>query len=126
MESRKSVNLQENLDGLPAERRYEADAGAAELIAEKMSLRDLRKAMGKSQEAVAAKLGTTQQNISRTEQRPDLMLSTLNSYLKTLSGRLRLVAEFEGRAPVTLLGIAALEETGQPAERRVFRSERKK
>jgi hypothetical protein len=122
MESRMSVNLQEMLNRLPAERRHKIEARATELIAEEMSLRDLRKAMGKTQVAVAEKLGLKQENISRIEQRADLLLSTLDGYLGALGGRLCLVAEFEGRAPVKLAGFGALNETQQPARRRASRS----
>ena len=119
-----TMNLQEMLGRLPAERRQKVEARAAELIAEEMSLRDLRKAMGKTQVAVAEKLGLKQENISRVEQRADLLLSTLDGYLKALGGRLHLVAEFEGRAPVTLSGFAALEEAQQPIKGRASRSQK--
>ena len=65
-----------------------------------MSLRDLRKALGKTQVTMADRLGIKQENVSRIEQRSDMLLSTLNSYLRSMGGRLRLVAEFEGRPPV--------------------------
>ncbi|MGH7213115.1 MAG: helix-turn-helix domain-containing protein [Acetobacteraceae bacterium] len=105
------VKLNQMLDDLPAERRAKVEARAATLIAEEMSLRDLRRAMGKTQVAVAKKLGLKQENVSRVEQRADVLLSTLDSYLKALGGRLRLVAEFKGRAPVTLAGFGAIKET---------------
>ncbi|MBW4093752.1 MAG: helix-turn-helix transcriptional regulator [Proteobacteria bacterium] len=107
------VKLEEMLDRLPAERRRRVEARAATLIAEEMSLRDLRKAMGKTQVAVAKKLGLRQENVSRVEQRADVLLSTLDGYLKALGGRLRLVAEFKDRAPVALSGFGAIQETGQ-------------
>jgi transcriptional regulator with XRE-family HTH domain len=103
------VKLDEMLDRLPAERREKVETRAAGLIAEEMSLRDLRKALGKTQVAVAKKLGLKQENVSRVEQRADVLLSTLDGYLKALGGRLRLVAEFKGRAPVTLAGFEAIK-----------------
>lgn len=114
------VRLEELLDRLPAARRQKVDARAAELIAEEMSLRDLRKALGKTQAAVAKQLGLKQENVSRVEQRADILLSTLDGYLKALGGRLRLVAEFNDRPAVTLAGFGAITnaETGKSAPAR--------
>lgn len=109
MESRMGVKLEEMLDRLPPARRQKVEARAAELIAEEMSLRDLRKALGKTQVAVAKKLGLKQENVSRVEQRADVLLSTLDGYLQALGGRLRLVAEFKNRAPVTLAGFGTIK-----------------
>ncbi len=93
---------------LPEDRQAQVRARGQELIAEEMSLRDLRKAMGKTQLALAKKLHLKQQAISRAKQRTDMLLSTLDHYLHGLGGRLRLVAEFEGRALVTLAGLSAI------------------
>ena len=51
-----------------------------------MSLRDLRKAMGKTQVALAKRLHVKQETISRAEQRTDMLLSTLDHYLQGLGG----------------------------------------
>jgi hypothetical protein len=51
------VKLNDMLSRLPNHRRAKVEARAAELIAEEMSLRDLRKALGKTQVAIAKKLG---------------------------------------------------------------------
>ena len=73
--------LGERLDGLAPERRRRVEERARALIAEEMSLRDLRKAREQTQASVAAKLGINQENVSRLEQRSDLMLSTLSNYV---------------------------------------------
>ena len=46
-----------------------------------------------------------------------MLLSTLDSYMRASGGRLRLVAEFEGRPTVTLteLGLAGLGDPGAEA-----------
>ncbi len=93
---------------LPAEERCAVQTRAAQLIAEEMSLRDLRKALGETQVSVARQLGIKQENVSRIEQRSDMLLSTLNHYLSSMGGRLRLIAEFEGRPSVELVGLADL------------------
>ncbi|MGH7156284.1 MAG: helix-turn-helix domain-containing protein [Acetobacteraceae bacterium] len=115
------VTLEEMLGPLPAQRRERVEARAAELIAEEMSIRDLRKALGKTQAAAARKLGG---NVSRMEQRADVLLSTLDSCLKALGGRLRLVAEFKNRPPVTLAGFAALKGTDPDKTGRAAKSDR--
>jgi transcriptional regulator with XRE-family HTH domain len=85
----------------PAERR-KVEHRAAELIAEEMSLRDLRKARKLTQARVAKTLGITQDSVSRLEKRSDLLLSTLRKTIKAMGGELRTVAEFPDRAPVLL------------------------
>lgn len=114
------VSLTEMLNQMPADRRQAVEARTQELVAEEMTLRDLRKAMGQTQVELAAKLGLKQENISRVEQRTDMLLSTLDGYLRALGGRLRLVAEFEGRPTVTLTevklaGLRGLEPKATPA-----------
>ena len=104
--ARRGIPWEEVLAQLPAGRQAAIRARADELIVEEMTLRDLRKAMGKTQVALAKKLRIKQEAISRAEQRTDMLLSTLDHYLHGLGGRLRLVAEFDGRAPVTLAGLA--------------------
>jgi transcriptional regulator with XRE-family HTH domain len=114
-----AVKLDAMMERLPPDRRKKVEARAADLIAEEMSLRDLRKAMGKTQVAVAKKLGMKQENVSRIEQRADLLLSTLDRYLKSLGGNLRLVAEFKGRGAVTLTGFGKIQDpTPNTAARR--------
>lgn len=76
----------------------------AELEAEEMTMRDLRKAMHLTQKAVAKKLKINQDNVSRLEARSDVLLSTLQNYVHSLGGELRLTAEFPDRPPVVLTG----------------------
>ena len=69
--------LKERMDKLPTARRRKVEERANALIAEEMSLRDLRKARQKTQERVAQELGINQENVSRIEKRADLLISTL-------------------------------------------------
>jgi transcriptional regulator with XRE-family HTH domain len=91
--------LTEKLQTLTGERRNRIEKRAAELIDEELSLRDLRKALDRTQVEVAKKMGVGQDTISRYEQRADMMLSTLERYVNAMGGRLRLVAEFPDRKP---------------------------
>jgi transcriptional regulator with XRE-family HTH domain len=94
------------------------EARGAELIAEEMSLRDLRKAHELTQTRMAEALGMGQDGISRIEQRSDLLLSTLRSYVEAMGGQLRLIAEFPDRPPVHLAGISTAGETVASSARR--------
>jgi DNA-binding XRE family transcriptional regulator len=100
------VPLKDFMARFSAEERERIEARTQELVAEEMSLRALRKAMGKTQAAMADKLGLKQENVSRVEKRTDMLLSTLDGYLRALGGRLHLVAEFKDRPPVRLSGLA--------------------
>ncbi len=94
------VNVNEIIRKLsPAERKRVEDR-AAELIAEEMSLRGLRKARKLTQANIAKTLGTTQDSVSRLEQRSDLLLSTLRKTVKAMGGNVRIIAEFPNRAPI--------------------------
>ena len=79
--------LNEVMAGLPKARRRAVEKRADELIAEELSLRDLRKALQLTQTDVAATLGKGQDEVSRIEQREDLLLSTLQGYVCTFKGR---------------------------------------
>ncbi len=50
---------------------------------------------------MAELLQVDQGNISRLEQRTDLMISTLQKYIAAMGGDLKLVIEFPNRPPVT-------------------------
>src|SRR5260221_3499980 len=89
----------------PVQRRM-VEVRAAELIAEEMSLRELRRARKLTQVRMAKKLGITQDSFSRLEKRSDLLLSTLRKTVEAMGGNLALVAEFPDREPVVLFGIA--------------------
>jgi DNA-binding XRE family transcriptional regulator len=89
----------------PAHRRR-VEARAAELIAEEMTLRELRHALRLTQVKVAKKLGVTQDSVSRLEKRSDLLLSTLRKTVEAMGGNLSLVAEFPDRRPVVISGLA--------------------
>jgi hypothetical protein len=109
-------SLRDVIAALPAGRRNRVNARAAALVAEERTLQDLRRAMKKTQSAVARKLRIKQENVSRIESRADLLISTLEQYVKALGGRLRFVAEFPDRPPVRIRGIGTLA-VGGPARK---------
>ncbi|MCZ0942969.1 MAG: helix-turn-helix transcriptional regulator [Gammaproteobacteria bacterium] len=101
-----ALNVDEWIERLDPDRRRRVEERAAELIAEEMTLRELRKARRLTQAKVAAELGITQDGVSRLEQRSDLLLSTLRKTVEAMGGNLSLVARFPDRPPVQLLGIS--------------------
>lgn len=102
--------LEQKMASLSPVRRRKVEARTTELIAEEQSLRDLRRALTRTQERVAEDLGIGQEGVSRLEQRSDLLISTLRGYVEALGGSLRLVAEFPNRPPVVLSGLAAVAD----------------
>ena len=98
-----------SLNKLPAARRVKVEARAAELLAEEMSLKDLRKARELTQEHMAELLGIGQEGISRLEKRSDLLISTLRNYLARMGGQLELVVRFRDRPAVLLQDLAELD-----------------
>jgi DNA-binding XRE family transcriptional regulator len=101
-----ATNVDDKIKKLSAAQRKKVEARAAELIAEEMTLRELRHARKLTQVRMAKKLGITQDSVSRLEKRSDLLLSTLRKTVKAMGGKLSLVAEFPDREPVVLSGIA--------------------
>ncbi len=60
----------------------------------RMPLRDLRVAAGKTQIDVSEATGIGQSEVSRIEQRDDVLVSTLRRYFDALGAKLEIVAAF--------------------------------
>jgi hypothetical protein len=103
------VTLEKMLAELSDDDRVAVEARATELIAEEMTLRDLRKAMHLTQEQLATELRMTQDGVSRLERRSDLRISTLRSFVEAMGGAVHFVVSFPGRPPVRLTGLDKLE-----------------
>jgi DNA-binding transcriptional regulator YiaG len=78
-----------------------------------MSLAALRRAFDLTQVELAERLGVTQANVAKIEQRHDLLVSTLRSYLDAIGGEIRIVVTFSDREPVEI-ELGALEATERP------------
>jgi transcriptional regulator with XRE-family HTH domain len=111
-------NVNEIIRTLSSAQRKKVEARAAELIAEEMTLRELRQARKLTQVSVAKALGITQDSVSRLEKRSDILLSTLRNTVQAMGGNLSLVAEFPDRAPVVLSGIAETRPARKPTRRK--------
>ncbi|MCC6966976.1 MAG: helix-turn-helix transcriptional regulator [Nitrospira sp.] len=113
-----ATNVDDNIKRLRPLQRKKVETRAAELIAEEMTLRELRHARKLTQVRMAKKLGITQDSVSRLEQRSDLLLSTLRKTIEAMGGTLSLVAQFPDREPVMLSGIAEDDSESKPTGRR--------
>ena len=96
------TNLERIRKELSPARRKNVAARAAQLIAEEMTLQELRRARRLTQVRMAKELGIGQDGVSKLEKRADLMISTLRKTVEAMGGSLCLVAEFPGRDPVVL------------------------
>lgn len=112
----KALTSDQVLARLPPERQARIKAAGAALIAQETALRDVRRAMGKTQVAVAKKLGISQGGVSEMEKRDDMLLSTLRSYIRALGADVYLIVEMPGLPPMRLDGLGDLHPQ-TPAEK---------
>jgi transcriptional regulator with XRE-family HTH domain len=113
------TKVNEKIKKLSAAQRKKVAARAATMIAEEMTLRDLRRARKLTQVRIAKELGISQDSVSRLEKRSDILLSTLRRTIEAMGGHLSLVAEFLDQQPVVLAGMgdAAARPVAKPAKR---------
>lgn len=104
--ARKYAELRERMS---PEARAAANEKAVQMLLE-IPLHELRQAREKTQQEMAAALGTTQANISQLEKRADMYLSTLRRYIEALGGELEITARFP-TGELRLLGFADAEQT---------------
>ena len=112
-----SVNVREKIRNLNSVQRKKVAARAAKLVAEELSLCELRKARKLTQTRVAKALGITQDSVSRLERRSDLLLSTLRKTVKAMGGDVRIVAQFPNSAPVVLSHLSEAHPRRKPSRR---------
>ena len=94
-------SFRELTEGFSPERRRRIEAIKEELLAE-MPLHELRRARSLTQQDMAKALNVNQPAVSKLEQRADMYVSSLRSYIEAVGGRLRIVAEFpDGEVAVT-------------------------
>ena len=83
------------------ERRRRIDDMKSGLLAE-MPLHELRRARALTQRDMAKMLEVNQPAVSKLEQRTDMYVSSLRSYIEAVGGKLKIVAEFpEGEVAIT-------------------------
>jgi hypothetical protein len=94
----RTISLDELLADEPLELRDAIAKRGRELVKAE-TLRRLRELAQKKQDEIA---GLSQQSVSRIEGRNDILLSSLNTYVRGLGGRLRIVAELPSVGDVAL------------------------
>jgi len=104
-----TMDMRDFIASLPAARQRKIAKRSKEILAEELSLQELRRAKKMTQVKLAKKLGVAQKQISEMEKRTDMHISTLRRSVEALGGKLSLVAEFPDRPPVILTGIASLD-----------------
>src|SRR5207302_2982571 len=105
-----STNVNAIIRKLSPAQRKKVKARAAELVAEEMTLRQLRQACRLTQQRVAKSLHIGQEGVSKIERRSDLLISTLRDYVRSMGGQLSLVVEFPDREPIVLSGITQVAQ----------------
>ncbi|HSU16360.1 XRE family transcriptional regulator [Longimicrobium sp.] len=103
--ARKYSGLRERMS---PEARAAAHERSVQMLLE-IPLHELRQARVKTQQEMAAALGTTQANISQLEKRADMYLSTLRRYIEALGGELEITARFPS-GEVRLLSFSDAED----------------
>ena len=94
--------LTQKIEQLSPQQKTAVNTRADELVLEELSLRALRKGLDRTQVEVAEASGIGQDTVSRLESRGNIMLSTLDRYIKATGGEMSSVAEFPNRAPIKL------------------------
>jgi transcriptional regulator with XRE-family HTH domain len=113
-----SIPFSELTKNWSPERMARVNARAQTLINEERTLRDLRKARDLTQAQLAKTLGIGQDHVSRLEQRSDMLLSTLVSYVQAMGGNLRFLAEFPDRPPVLLTSLGDVFDKPEKPKRK--------
>lgn len=94
--------LESVLASLPKAQQAAITEKTNQLIAEEMTLQELRKARARSQQTVGEILQINQTAVSKIERRTDMYVSTLRSYIEAMGGELDIIARFPDRPPVKI------------------------
>ncbi|HEY1630197.1 MAG TPA: hypothetical protein VGF56_02730 [Rhizomicrobium sp.] len=113
----RAIPLEEYIAKLPITEQLAIARRTGELLAEELSLRDLRKSVGKTQVSVAKLLKIGQDAVSKLEMREDMYLSTLRGFIEAMGGKLELVVKFPDRPAVRIDTF-----TRKPARRKAKRA----
>ena len=105
-----TIPLSEIMAELPEEERRKIEERVQELMAEELTRRALRKARRQAKAHLAKELVVGQDDVSRIEERSDLLLTAMIGCVEAMGGKLSLVAAFPGRPPVALKCVGALDE----------------
>ncbi|MFM9971708.1 MAG: transcriptional regulator [Burkholderiales bacterium] len=105
-------SIDEIIGKLPKTRRDRIDRKATELAREMIdhadSLGAIRRAMSKTQTQIARELGVGQVAVAQLEKRSDLLLSTLQRYVRAAGAKLSLVVQTREGSEIVLRGLGDL------------------
>ena len=96
------------------ERRRRIKAMKTKLLAD-MPLHELRRARALTQQELAETLNVNQPAVAKLEQRADIYVSSLRSYIEAVGGRLKIIAEFPD-GEVTITNFSRLGEDDNNSE----------
>ena len=82
---------------LLADPTFRAEVAREKALMAQIDLTAARHASGMTQEAVAAEMGTSQENVSRIERQRDVRVSTLVQFVEAQGGQLEIDAIFPDR-----------------------------
>ena len=107
--------------GLPKARRLKVEAKSQQLAHEMIdhadSLGEIRKALSKTQVQIARELGVGQVAVAQLEKRSDLLLSTLQRYVRATGAELSLVVHTRDGNDIVLHGLGDLSASAKAAPR---------
>ena len=106
-----AINSKDRFARLPEARRKAILAHADLLVAEELTLAELREARQRTQAELAEKLEVQQSAISKLERRTDMYLSTLTGIVEAMGGKLEIIAQFPDRPPVRINQFKALGQS---------------
>ncbi len=105
-------NINSVISSLPKSRRDRMETKAArrarETIDHADALAEIRRAMSKTQIEIARELGVGQVAVAQLEKRSDLLLSTLQRYVRAAGAELTLVIHTKQGAEIVLQGLGDL------------------
>ena len=103
-----AVNLNDIIANLSPEQQNRIAERAKQLIAEEITLQNLRKSLNKTQIDLATLMGVQQFQVSKWERQSDLPVSKVRELVEALGGNLKLIAEFPGDTPKEIVGLGEL------------------
>ena len=112
-------NVDDIIAALPKARRDKIEINAArmaqEMIDHSDSLAEIRIAMSKTQSEVACELGVGEVAVARIAKHFDLLLSTLQRYVRAAGAELSVVVRTKSGAEIVLQGLGDLVKKKKPA-----------
>jgi DNA-binding transcriptional regulator YiaG len=76
---------------------FRAEVAREKALMAEIDLAAARQTSGMTQEAVAAEMGKSQENVSRIERQRDVRVSTLAQFIQAQGGELEITAVFSGK-----------------------------